>query len=134
VVTTGALFGSGNTLSEHQVIFNSPGRRPWELMVMRSVRPSDFFSRTTWPISTTLGRNDAWVKGIWNCSNKRAGPFWGLKRGKIKNILINVQISPSHEALARMHWYLTWSTPRTSGLQFCSNEIPRVLYGPAPGT
>jgi len=55
------------------------------LMVWRSVRPSvrhqlsplnDFFSRTTRPILTKLGRNDAWEKGIQICSNKGAGPFW----------------------------------------------------------
>jgi len=27
-------------------------------------RLNDFFSRTTWPISTKLGRNDVWEKGI----------------------------------------------------------------------
>jgi len=33
---------------------------------------NDFFSKTTRPISTKLGRNDAWEKGIQICSNKRA--------------------------------------------------------------
>jgi hypothetical protein len=39
-----------------------------------------FFSRTSWPITTKLGRNNPWVKGILNCSNKGPGP---LQRGII---------------------------------------------------
>jgi hypothetical protein len=36
------------------------------------------FSRTSWPISTKLGGNHPWVKGILNCSNKGPGR---LQRG-----------------------------------------------------
>jgi len=43
------------------------------------------------------------------CSNKRADPFWGPIRGKIRNILINLQKSTPHEPLARIHGYLAWS-------------------------
>jgi len=54
-------------------------------MVWRSVRPSsvrrqlfplnDFFSRTTTPISTKLGRKHAWKMGIQICSNKGLAPL-----------------------------------------------------------
>jgi len=72
--------------------------------VRRQLFPlNDFFSRTTRPISTKLGRNDAWDKGIQICSNKGAGPFWGPKRGKIRKILINLKKSASHESLARIN-------------------------------
>jgi len=37
------------------------------------------------------------------CLNKRAGPFWGEIRGKIRKILIDIQKSSSHEPMARMH-------------------------------
>jgi len=47
----------------------------------------EIFSRTTRPISTKLGRKHAWEMGIQICSNKGADPFWGLVRGKIRNIL-----------------------------------------------
>jgi len=77
------------------VFFSPPGRRPWELMPRRSVRRSsvrcqlfplnDFFSRTTWPISTK------WGMGIQICSNKGSGPFWGPIRGKIRKILKNLK-------------------------------------------
>jgi len=44
--------------------------------VRRQLFPlNDFFSRTTRPISTKLGRNDAWENGIQIYSNKEAGPF-----------------------------------------------------------
>jgi len=63
--------------------------------VRRQLFPlNDFFPRTTRPISTKLGRNDAWEKGIQICSNKGA---------KIRKILINLKKSSSHEPLARMH-------------------------------
>jgi len=86
---------------------------PWcsicRLSVRRQLFPlNDFFSRTTRPISTKLGRKHAWGMGIKICSNKGAGPFWGPIRGKIRKILINLQKS-SNEPLARMHRYLTWS-------------------------
>jgi hypothetical protein len=42
-----------------------------------------FFSRTSRPISVTLGTNHPWVKGILNCSNKGPGP---LQRGDIYQI------------------------------------------------
>jgi len=35
--------------------------------------------------------------------NKGSGPFWGPIRVKIRKILINLEKSPSHEPLARMH-------------------------------
>jgi len=80
--------------------------------VRPSVRPSsvrrqlfplnDFFSRTTGPISTKLGREHAWGMGIQICSNKGAGPFWGSIRGKIRTISLNLQKSSSHEPLAGM--------------------------------
>jgi hypothetical protein len=42
-----------------------------------------FFSRTSRPISTKLGLNHPWVKGILNCSSKGPGP---LQRGdNLKN-------------------------------------------------
>jgi len=62
----------------------------------------DFFSRTTGPNSTKLGRNHAWGMGIQLCSNKGAGHFCGPIRGKIRKILINIQ-KHSHEPLAGMH-------------------------------
>jgi len=62
-----------------------------------------FFSRTTKPISTKLGRKHAWRMEIQNCSNKGSGPFWGPIRGKIRTILINLQKSSSHEPPAGMH-------------------------------
>jgi len=77
---------------------------PW-----RSIRLSssfilkDFFSRTTRPISTKLGRKHAWRIGIQICTNKGAGPLWGPIRSKIREILINLQKSSSHEPLAGMH-------------------------------
>jgi hypothetical protein len=40
------------------------------------------FSRTSGPISTKLGINYPWVKGILNCSNERPGP---LQRGDNNN-------------------------------------------------
>jgi len=57
---------------------------------------TDFFSRTTRPISTKLGRKHAWGMGIQISSNKGAGPFWGPIRGKIRKIVINLQKSSSH--------------------------------------
>jgi len=62
-----------------------------------------FFSRTTRPISTKLGRKHVWGMGIHFCSNKGAGPFWGPRRGKIRKILINLQKTSSHEPPAGMH-------------------------------
>jgi len=44
----------------------------------------DFFSQTTWPISTKLGGKHDWGMGIQICSNKGAGPFWGPIRGEIR--------------------------------------------------
>jgi len=64
---------------------------------------NDFFSRTTLPISTKLGRKHAWRMGIQICSNKGAGPFWGPVRGQMRKILINLENSSSHEPLDRMH-------------------------------
>jgi len=43
---------------------------------------NDFFSRTTKPISTKLGRNDAWENGIHICSNKGLAPFGAQKGAK----------------------------------------------------
>jgi len=72
--------------------------------VRRQLFPlNDFFSRTTKPISTKLGRKHVWGMGIQVCSNKGAGPLWGPIRGKIRKILINLQKSSSHEPLAEMH-------------------------------
>jgi len=71
--------------------------------VLRQLFPlNDFFSRTTRPISTKLGRKHAWGMDIQICSNKGAGPFWDPTRGKISKILINHQKS-SPEPLAGMH-------------------------------
>jgi len=64
---------------------------------------NDFFSRTTRPISTKLGRKHAWGMGIQICSNKGTGPLWGPIKGKIRKILINLQKSSSNEPLARMY-------------------------------
>jgi len=55
------------------------------------------------PISTKVGRKHVWRMGIQICSNKEAGPFWGLIRDKIRKILINLEKSSSHEPLAGMH-------------------------------
>jgi len=72
--------------------------------VRRQLFPlNDFFSRTTTPISTKLGRKHAWGTGIQICSNKGAGPFWGPIRGKVRKILINLQTYSSHEPPAGMH-------------------------------
>jgi len=60
------------------------------------------FSRTTRPISTKLGRKDAWGIRIHICSNKGAGPFWGLIRGKVRENLINL-----NNLLLMNHW-LKW--------------------------
>jgi len=66
------------------IVFSSPGRRPWELIVWRSVRPSvrrqlfplnDFFLRTTRPISTKHGRKHAWGMGIKIVQIKGLAPF-----------------------------------------------------------
>jgi len=65
-------------------IVRSPGQRPRQLMPWRSVRRmssvrrqlfplNDFFSRTTRPISTKLGRNHSWQMGIQICSNQGTG-------------------------------------------------------------
>jgi len=62
-----------------------------------------FFSRTARPISIKLGRKHAWGMGIHTCSNKGAGHIWGRISGKIRKILINLEKSPSHESLARIH-------------------------------
>jgi len=81
-------------------------RRP---SVRRQIFPSnDFLSRTTWPISTKLGRKHASGMGIQTGSNKGAGPFWGTIKRKIRKILIDLQTSSSHEPLAGIHWYLAW--------------------------
>jgi len=75
---------------------------PW-----RVVRPSvwhelfdlnNFFSRTTRPISTKLGRKHAWGWGF-RFIQIKGGPV----RGKIRKILINLQKSSSHKPLAGMH-------------------------------
>jgi len=55
------------------------------------------------PISTKLGRNDAWENEIQICSNEGAGPFLDPKRDKIRKILIQIKISSFHEPLAGMH-------------------------------
>jgi len=91
-------------------VISSPGRRPWELMPWRSVRrPSvrnqlfplnDFFSRTTRPISTKVGRKHALGMGIQICLNKETGPFWGPISCKIRKILINLQ----KNLLLMHHW------------------------------
>jgi hypothetical protein len=52
-----------------------------------------FFSRTSRPISTKLGINHPWVKGILNCPNKGPGPLqreYNLKNsvGSLKNLLL----------------------------------------------
>jgi len=65
--------------------------------------PLNNFSRTSWPISTKVGRKRAWGMGIQICSNKGAGPFWSPIMGKRRKILINLQKSSSHEPLAGMH-------------------------------
>jgi len=62
-----------------------------------------FFSRTTMSILTKHGRNYAWRMEIQICSNKGAGPFWGSIRGKIRDILINLQKLSSHEPPSGMH-------------------------------
>jgi len=72
--------------------------------VRRQLFPlNDFFSRTTKPISTKLGKKHAWGMEIQICSNKGTGPFWGPIKGKIRKNLINLQKSSSHEPLAGMH-------------------------------
>jgi len=67
---------------------------------------NDFFSRTNGPISIKLGRKHAWGMEIQMYTNKGACPFGGPIRGKIRNILINIQFC-SHEPLTGMHdiWY-----------------------------
>jgi len=68
--------------------------------VRRQLFPlNNFFSRTTRPISTKLGRKHAWRIGIQICSNKGASPFWGPIRGKLGNF----DKSSSHEPMAGMH-------------------------------
>jgi len=57
------------------------------------------FSKTTRLISSKSGRKHAWAMGIQICSTIGAGPFWG----QIKKIWMILQISFSHEPLARMH-------------------------------
>jgi len=44
---------------------------------------NNFFSITTMPISTKIGRKHACGMGNRMYSNKGAGPFWGPIRGKI---------------------------------------------------
>jgi len=51
---------------------------------------NDFFSRTTWPISTKLDEKHDWGMGIQICLNKGAGPFWGPNKGKIRKIWLNL--------------------------------------------
>jgi len=46
-----------------------------------------FFSRTTRPISTKLGRKHAWGMRIQICSNKGAGPYWGPIRSKVIKLI-----------------------------------------------
>jgi len=60
------------------------------IVTYREMLLKKFFSRTTWPISTKLGRKHAWRMGIQVCSNKGACPFWGPIRDKIRKILINL--------------------------------------------
>jgi len=50
-----------------------------------------------------VGGKYAWGMEIQICSNKGAGPLWGLIRGKIRKILINLKKSSSHEPLSGMH-------------------------------
>jgi len=96
-------------------VFSSLGRRTYRVYAMapsvrRQLFPLNyFFSRTTRPISTKLGRKHACGMGIQICSNKGAGTFWGPIRGKIRKKFINLQKSSSHEPLAGMHWYLAWN-------------------------
>jgi len=63
---------------------------PWRSIRRQLFPLNDFFSRTTRPISTKLGRKHAWEMGIQIGSNKGVGPFWGPIRGKIRTILINL--------------------------------------------
>jgi len=94
----------GTSRVSFETIFISP-----EPISPASVRPSvcpslnDFFSRTTWPITTKLGGTHAWGMGIQLCSNKMTGPFWCPIKGKIRKILINIKKSSSREPQARMH-------------------------------
>jgi hypothetical protein len=45
------------------------------------------FSRTTWPILTTLGTNHPWVEGIQVCSNEGDSPFPRGDNNKRKKII-----------------------------------------------
>jgi len=102
--------------------------------VRRQLFPlNDFFSRTTIPISNKLGRYDTWEKGIQMCSKKVTGLFWGPKGGKIRTILINLQNFSSHEPLAIMHLYLTWSILRTRRLTVVQNKSLGSYMVPSQG-
>jgi len=46
--------------------------------------------------------------------------------------LINLQKS-SREPPARRHRFLAWNHPWGKEIQDCSDDVPRVMYGPTPG-
>jgi len=77
---------------DHLSIFRSYELMSWcsvchLLSIWRQLYPlKDFFTRTTRPISTKLGREHAWGMGIQMYSNKGAGSFWSPIRGKIRKI------------------------------------------------
>jgi len=96
---------------------------PWRRVRLSSVRRqhfplNDFLSRTTIP---TLVGNMLGVWGIQICSNKGAGLCLGPIMGKIRKPLIK-------NLLLRNHW-----PECIDVLQGCSNEVPRVMCGLAPG-
>jgi len=94
---------------------------------------NDFFSRTTWPISTKLGGKHVLGMEIQICSNKGAGPFWGPIRGQIRKILITLKKSSSHERLI-FGMELLWRkeiqvcSMKSLKLQMAMPSVDIVLY------
>jgi len=67
--------------------------------------------------------------GIQICSNTGAGPFWGPNKEKFdkySKIFFSWTTDPNTLIFSKDH-------PLGEENQVRSNEVPRVMYGPAPG-
>jgi len=93
-----------------------------------------FFSKTTRPISTKLGRKHAWKMGIQICSKKGTGPFWGPIRAKQGKRFIYLQKSSSHEpGTGRNTLMFSMEHPWGKKIRGYLNKVPRIMYGSTPG-
>jgi hypothetical protein len=64
------------------------------------------FSRTTWPISTKLGTNHPWWKGIQVCSNERyfLSPRGDSKRVMFKENLLQNKPAKINQSCTKAMW------------------------------